>query len=206
MNTIFTKNKYREWYFSIISRSLQECRKYDSSLHEKHHIIPVSLGGSNKSDNLAILTFREHFVCHILLTKFTVSMDKSKMHSALRMMMNKSKHNNRVLTQRQYSMARKTLSKIKRKMSPEFCEKQRLNKIGKKNPMLGRKQTQKQKEAATNFASKTWNFIKDGQSITIVNLKKYCEENDLTRGKMAALHSNKIKKYKNYLAINGNQF
>lgn len=89
-------------------------------------------------------------------------------------------------------------------MSQEFCDKQRLNKTGIKNPMFGKKQTLKQKETATTHFSKTWNFILNGQPITIVNLRKYCEENSLTRGKMADLHSNKIKKYKNYSTINGN--
>lgn len=36
---------------------------------EKHHIIPKALGGSNGSDNIARLTAREHFVCHLLLAK-----------------------------------------------------------------------------------------------------------------------------------------
>jgi hypothetical protein len=202
MNTIFTENKYNRWYFSIINRSVLECRKYDPALHEKHHIIPTSLGGTNQSKNLAVLTFREHFICHMLLTKFTTSSNKTKMHCALRMMMNKSKLNHRVLTQRQYEIARNALSKIKRKMSPEFCEKQRLNRIGSKNPMCGKKQTQKQKEIVSNFFSKTYTFLLNGEKITITNLKKYCEENNLTRGKMSELHHNKIKKYKNYTGLN----
>jgi hypothetical protein len=36
---------------------------------EKHHIIPVSLGGSNLKDNLVKLTAREHFICHWILVK-----------------------------------------------------------------------------------------------------------------------------------------
>jgi hypothetical protein len=202
MNTIFTENKYKRWYFSIIDRSISEGRKYDSSLHEKHHIIPTSLGGTNDPKNITTLTFREHFLCHILLTKFTISNDKTKMHCALRMMMNKSKLNHRVLSQKQYEMARSALAKIKRKMSPEFCEKQSLNHTGTKNPMSGKKQTQKQKDVVTNLFSKTYKFILNGQEITVTNLKKYCEENKLTRGKMSALYQNKITKYKNYTGIN----
>lgn len=202
MNTNFTENKYKQWYFSIIGRSTSESREYDSSIHEKHHIIPVSLGGTNKPENLAVLTFREHFVCHILLTKFTVSYDRSKMHSALRMMMNKSKHNRRVLSQRQYETARNVLLKIKRKMSPEFCKKQSLSKTGIKNPMSGKKQTQKQRDIATKTFSKTYNFVLNGQQITVINLKKYCEDNHLTRGMMSKLHNNKIKKYKSYTRLN----
>jgi hypothetical protein len=38
---------------------------------EKHHIIPKSLGGSNDSANLVVLTGREHWVAHLLLWKIT---------------------------------------------------------------------------------------------------------------------------------------
>lgn len=202
MNTIFTENKYKQWYYSIINRALSENRQYDSFLHERHHIIPTSLGGSNQLNNLVVLTFREHFICHILLTKFTKSSHKSKMHSALRMMMNKSNLNNRTLTQRQYELARKTLSKIKRKMSPEFCKKQSLSKIGDNNPMYGKNQTKNQKQIAAKLFSKTYEFMLNGQHIIVTNLKKYCEENKLTRSEMAKVHYKKIEKYKNYTAVN----
>ena len=36
---------------------------------ETHHILPRSLGGSDGKRNLIKLTAREHFVCHLLLTR-----------------------------------------------------------------------------------------------------------------------------------------
>ena len=36
---------------------------------ERHHIIPKSMGGSDNSDNLILLTGREHFIAHVLLWK-----------------------------------------------------------------------------------------------------------------------------------------
>lgn len=36
---------------------------------EKHHILPRCLGGSDKRDNLVLLTAKEHFLAHKLLTK-----------------------------------------------------------------------------------------------------------------------------------------
>lgn len=36
---------------------------------EKHHIIPKCLGGNNSKDNLTVLTAREHFICHLILTR-----------------------------------------------------------------------------------------------------------------------------------------
>lgn len=36
---------------------------------ERHHIIPKSMGGLDHSDNLILLTGREHFIAHVLLWK-----------------------------------------------------------------------------------------------------------------------------------------
>lgn len=45
-------------------------RIFTSGIHERHHIIPKSIGGTNDTSNIAILTYREHFIAHWLLTKF----------------------------------------------------------------------------------------------------------------------------------------
>ena len=144
--TEFLDNKYKNWYFSIIENAKN--RTYDSSFYEKHHIIPSSLGGSDNLDNIVCLLFKEHFICHWLLTKFTTSSSKGKMCSALRMMMNSSSTNRRVLTSGQYEIARTALSRIKRKMSDEFKQKQSDSKKGNLNPMFGKKQSEKQKQKA----------------------------------------------------------
>ena len=36
--------------------------------YENHHIIPRCLGGSDENENLILLTPKEHYVCHKLLT------------------------------------------------------------------------------------------------------------------------------------------
>ena len=36
---------------------------------EKHHILPRSLGGSDDKSNIVELSAREHYICHLLLTK-----------------------------------------------------------------------------------------------------------------------------------------
>ena len=59
-------SKYQKWYWSIIDKRRETKPKGYS---EKHHITPRSFGGSNKKDNIVELTAREHFVCHLLLTK-----------------------------------------------------------------------------------------------------------------------------------------
>lgn len=77
---MFIESKYKKWYYQIIDRSNNRCI---NGYTEKHHIIPKSLGGSNSKDNLAILTAREHFICHWLLTKMTLGESRAKMIYAL---------------------------------------------------------------------------------------------------------------------------
>jgi hypothetical protein len=36
---------------------------------ERHHIVPISLGGDDCLSNIAVLTLREHKLAHILLAK-----------------------------------------------------------------------------------------------------------------------------------------
>jgi hypothetical protein len=51
---------------------------------ERHHVIPRALRGSNDPSNVVVLTFREHFLAHWLLTKFVIAEgDRRKMQSAL---------------------------------------------------------------------------------------------------------------------------
>lgn len=82
---IFINNKYTSWYNSLIQ--LAKTRT-PVGYTENHHIIPKSLGGTNNKDNLVRLTAREHFVCHLLLTKMTTGNDRYKMIYALHMLSN----------------------------------------------------------------------------------------------------------------------
>ena len=81
----FIQNKYHCIYFNIINKALSENRSYNNKIYyENHHILPTSLYGPN--DNTVLLTAKEHFVCHWLLTKFTSGDDKKRMQYALKMM------------------------------------------------------------------------------------------------------------------------
>ena len=57
---------YKRIYNEIIDN--RKLNKFDGYT-ENHHIIPKSIGGSNKKENLVELSAREHFICHYLLTK-----------------------------------------------------------------------------------------------------------------------------------------
>jgi len=50
---------------------------------EWHHILPKSMGGSNRKINKVALTGREHFIAHLLLVRCTVKPARLKMVRAL---------------------------------------------------------------------------------------------------------------------------
>ena len=61
---------YEKIYNQIIEKAKSECRMKNKEIYyERHHIIPKCLGGSNHKDNLVLLTAKEHFICHKLLTE-----------------------------------------------------------------------------------------------------------------------------------------
>jgi 5-methylcytosine-specific restriction endonuclease McrA len=73
---IFIDNKYAHWYYAIIHNAQN---RTTSEYTETHHIIPKSLGGSNRKNNLVKLTSREHFICHLLLTKMVIGENRNKL-------------------------------------------------------------------------------------------------------------------------------
>lgn len=104
---MFIENKYSKCYYRII-----ENRKTNpvTGYVEKHHIIPRSLGGNNKKENIVALTAREHFICHRLLVKMTTGESKMKMSYAIRCLMNQENpHQQRYkITSRTYNAIIKT--------------------------------------------------------------------------------------------------
>ena len=65
---------YQKIYNNIISNAKSKNRQklnkenINYIYYEKHHIIPKCLNGSNDKKNLVLLTAKEHYVCHKLLT------------------------------------------------------------------------------------------------------------------------------------------
>jgi hypothetical protein len=78
---MYLPNKYTKCYNQIIARA--QSRTTVEGYTEKHHIIPKSLGGNNRKDNLVKLTAREHFICHRLLIKMVNDPFKIKMIRAV---------------------------------------------------------------------------------------------------------------------------
>jgi hypothetical protein len=126
---------------------------------EQHHIVPKSLGGSNKSDNLVSLTAKEHFICHLLLTRMVEGVAKKKMTYALWLMCNvknpvqqrhvptgstyeKVRIQHSINISQKFKGVKKTYYHwLNKTHSQETKQKQSLLKQGKNNPMYGREQS-----------------------------------------------------------------
>lgn len=116
LSAMYLINKYYNWYYSIIDRARSR-NLLKNVYKEVHHIIPRSLGGDDSSTNLVKLTAREHFICHLLLTKFTQGIDKSKMYCALWSMCRKGKNQLRhKMTNRLYNECKINFSNAKKQL------------------------------------------------------------------------------------------
>lgn len=127
---MFNNSKYTKWYNEIISRA--QIRTLSSDLYrEKHHIVPRSLGGSNQASNLVILTAREHFLCHWLLTKMVVdAKQKYQMWNAFSCMLYRERPG-----QDRYKVSSRVFESIK--VAGAKIKSERFK--GANNPMFGRK-------------------------------------------------------------------
>ena len=123
---MFINNKYTKWYNSIIENAKS---REISGYTEQHHILPRSFGGSNDPSNLVLLTAREHFVCHLLLTKMVIGKNQHKaIHAAWGMCNLKSKDQHRHL------VSSRTYESLRIKHATILSEKY----TGVKNPNKGR--------------------------------------------------------------------
>ena len=120
--------EYEKIYFSIVRN--RKINKFDGYT-EKHHILPRSLGGSDENSNLVNLSAREHYICHLLLTKMYKkhSFEYNKMLHAFMMMCNVNSSNQ----ERNY----KVNSKLYEKYKLEFKSLMSKRQSGEKNITYG---------------------------------------------------------------------
>lgn len=123
---MFNKSKYTNWYYAIIDAATD---RINDSYTESHHIIPKSLGGSNKKENLVRLTAREHYICHLLLARMVEGTNKTKMVYALWILSNRTSTKN----SRLYETTRESFAELmkQRKHTPETIAKMSLAQSGK---------------------------------------------------------------------------
>lgn len=133
---MFVENKYTRIYFEIV-------KKYGTDAGEKHHIIPKSLGGTNKKENLVIVPPRVHFILHKLLC-FMVKEPKHlrSMNFALFQMMNRKICE---FTSRDYEKVRKAVKEQMQKQNPMHKE-ETAARFRKKRPEQSKIAAQRNKE------------------------------------------------------------
>lgn len=116
---IFIDNKYTRWYFSIIENAKL---RTTSSYTERHHIIPECFfknrsrngpagwvdGNPEDLNNKVLLTAKEHFTCHHLLTKMLANpRPRAQMIKALeRMTASNNSHKRHKITSRLFEQIR----------------------------------------------------------------------------------------------------
>jgi hypothetical protein len=86
----YIQSKYYTWYQELVEKAKDRNWSKETApcYTEIHHVVPRSLGGTNNSDNLVVLSAKEHYVAHRLLSKFTTGNAKMKMTMALFCMVN----------------------------------------------------------------------------------------------------------------------
>lgn len=95
-------SRYKKFILSRYKRALTE-----DSYIERHHIFPRSFGGTNRIDNIIILTGREHFIAHMILYKAF----GGKMTSAFWYMSNNKREHSFPLSSKQYESLKEANSK-----------------------------------------------------------------------------------------------
>ena len=137
LSAMYLQNKYSHCYYNIIANA--QSRTFVPDIVEKHHILPKSLGGTNDKSNLVALTPREHYICHLLLTKMYEGKEKQKMIYAFWAIMNLCN---------QYQVRKVTKGRLYESLRQQYIQLQK-NTAGANHHLKGRK-TGRTKETFTD--------------------------------------------------------
>lgn len=135
-----------ETYEEFINNILETRGRFacGEEYHERHHIVPKCMGGSNDEENLIDLFAREHFVAHMLLA--LEHPEEHRLVYAWNMMCN-SKNGQYEITAEEYEQLRIEFSKA---ISGEGNPMYGIHRFGVDNPMYGKSCSQETKDKISN--------------------------------------------------------
>jgi hypothetical protein len=159
---MYLQNKFSYYYYNIINKA--KSRDLPKEIYtEKHHIIPKSLGGDNSDSNIVKLTAREHFICHLLLTKMVTGKSKRSMTFAVWSMTNldhSTSQGRYKITSHRYAILKKQVSEASsnlhkgKKVSQKTKDLQSEAKKGKPSTFKGKHHTDESKKLLASYRSK----------------------------------------------------
>lgn len=179
-------SKYAKWYKSLINTALSRKTKV---IGEEHHIIPRSLGGADTSENLTLLTAREHFIAHLLLTKAVIGAENQyKMLKAMKYMMfignerfglsknSKKYESTKKIIHAQFSESMSRFMKEQHEKFPEKFKKSLESRAktssklqGKNNGMFGKAHTEESRKRMSEARIGKFGVFKDGKKRMITS-------------------------------------
>ncbi len=198
---MFIPNRYTQVYWSIVTNA--RVRGLDKRDHQEylewHHIIPTALDGPDVDENKVLLTAREHFLCHLLLTRMLYGKALIRMrHAFSYMATGRSWSHQRHVPSRWYAKAKEFMALPR---DSDWCANISIGQTGKKKSkesvekmrksLTGRTLTEDHKrrigENAVGFSSaarearlmslqKTYQVHYDNEYEDVINLKAWCLE------------------------------
>ena len=128
----------------VNTRKQMNRSKGNGELYDSHHIVPKCMGGSNSTSNKVLLTPREHFIAHLLLSKSVKPEYTKKMYCALVRFMGKNSDRSRI--------------KINSKTYQSIISNNRLHSMGKNNSFYGKTHTEETKKIIS-IKNKEYNLL-----------------------------------------------
>lgn len=181
---MYLPNKYTKWYMQIIAAATS--RTNIPEYVEKHHIIPKSLGGNNRKENLVNLSAREHFICHRLLVKMLNGDAKNKMIYALwRMSVNGAHCQKRFKPNaRTYELIRAQFGYLRKGQKNSEISKQKISVANKGKTAWNKGILRTESEKALMSARRkevantgtVWNYGKTHSADTILKMKEKAKQ------------------------------
>ena len=101
---------YNKIYNQICNRGKE--KRELGQYYENHHVIPRCMDGKDIADNLTTLTYREHFIAHLLLTK--IYKEHRGINYAFLCMLRKQPTGERFLTSRMIDTIKRNYKKFKK--------------------------------------------------------------------------------------------